>query len=125
MHSSPGSFLLQWFVGIGTELVIPKVVFQIAMKVQSTMAIATTFFTWGIAEYLQYIFHFREIDNNPPRCYRVGMCRIYKGKGISQSTGILTDEIIKFCMLTYLAFICLSNKITDLSAFDRNGPQPY
>ena len=50
------------------------------------------------------------------------MCRIYKGKGISQSTGILTDEIIKFCMLTYLAFICLSNKITDLSAFDRNGP---
>lgn len=122
MHSSPGSFLLQWFVGIGTELVIPKVVFQIAMKVQSTMAIATTFFTWGIAEYLQYILHFREIDNNPPRCYRVGMCRIYKGKGISQSTGILTDEIIKFCMLTYLAFICLSNKITDLSAFDRNGP---
>lgn len=69
MHSSPGSFLLQWFVGIGTELVIPKVVFQIAMKVQSTMAIVTTFFTWGIAEYLQYILHFREIDNNPPRCY--------------------------------------------------------
>lgn len=93
MHSSPGSFLLQWLVGIGTELVIPKVVFQIAMKVQSTMAIVTPFFTWGIAEYLQYILHFREIDNNPPRCYRVGMCRIYKGKGISQSTGILTDEI--------------------------------